>query len=71
MSDLANAYRPDGLDRLAEAAMKLDALASLVSQAQDLGIVGRDGLGLIFADIALNIEKGVAETRRQMSGQRA
>lgn len=53
----------DALDDLHVTACKLEAVASLVGQAPDIGIVSRDGLGLLLADLAGEITRAQRRLR--------
>lgn len=61
----ASSYQPAPIDQLQESAMVLDAVAALVGQAGDLGAVGRDGLGLLLARIARDVERATDAIRSQ------
>lgn len=58
-------YQPGPVDRLHECALVLDTIAGLVGQADDLGVVGRDGLGLLLARIARDVEEATQDLRSQ------
>jgi hypothetical protein len=50
--------RPDdALEDLHATALKLGALGDLVGQAPDLGVVDRDGLGILLSDMARDVDR--------------
>lgn len=56
MSEPAD-YQPAPIDALHSEVAKLRALAALVEQAQDLGAVDCDGLGLLLDAVASAIDR--------------
>lgn len=54
-------YVPEGRDRLHSVAAKLSAIADLVGMAQDLGAVRSEGLALLLADLAAEVDQATDE----------
>jgi hypothetical protein len=53
----------DVLDDLHVTSRKLVAIADLVGQAPDLGVVDRDGLGLLLCDLAREVDRATDRLR--------
>jgi len=67
MTYLLKTIRPEGLEKLEQAAGKLYSLAGLIGQADDLDVAGRDGLGMLFTDIAQDIADAIVDVQAELA----